>query len=148
MNKIIIAVILIIGTLAIAGTYIQRHKIDVTSGLQGSRSSGVDIVSDTSAGPAPSGTADMVAVISQISLSVTSPSSGTTVASPTVAVIGRTLPKAEIFANEAEGVADTAGNFSLTVKLDDGENSIIITAVDGDGNVAEKEIIVTYNAGE
>lgn len=90
----------------------------------------------------------MVKEVSEITLSVTTPLSGTSVATSKVTMKGKTAPKAEVFANEAEGVADSSGNFSLTVALDEGENSIIVTAVDENGNVAEKEILVTYSVAE
>ena len=86
--------------------------------------------------------------ISEITLTVTSPLSGSTVSSPKAIVSGKTDAKAEVFANEAEGIADANGNFSLSVALDEGENSIIVTAVDSNGKVAEKEILVTYEINE
>jgi bacillopeptidase F len=86
--------------------------------------------------------------VTEITLSITSPQADSTTSSNKTTVKGKTSPKAEVFANEAEGIADANGNFSLTVMLDEGENSIIITAVDADGKVAEKEIFVTYEAGE
>ncbi len=86
--------------------------------------------------------------VAEISLTISSPTSGSKTSMPKATVNGKTAPKAEVFANEAEGVADANGNFSLSVILDDGDNSIIVTAVDESGKVAEKEIIVTYDAGE
>ena len=96
--------------------------------------------------PKDSDTAAMVTKIAQITLTVSSPANNSTVRTAKVTVKGKTLAKAEVFANEAEGVADAAGNFSLPVNLDDGDNEIIITAVDSDGNVAETVVTVTYNA--
>jgi hypothetical protein len=91
---------------------------------------------------------ESVANVSEIALTVTSPVNGTTVSSSQLTVKGKTLPKAEVYANEAEGVADAAGSFALSVALDEGENSIIVTAVDVDGNVAETEVTVTYSVGQ
>jgi hypothetical protein len=90
----------------------------------------------------------MVTKIAQITLTVSSPASNSTVTTSKVTVKGKTLPKAEVYANEAEGFADAGGNFSLPVTLDDGGNEIIVTAVDADGNVAETVVSVTYNSGE
>ncbi len=86
--------------------------------------------------------------VTEISLTVTSPVGGSSTTSTKTTVSGKTSPKAEVFANEAEGIADSNGNFSLSVALDEGENSIIVTAVDADGKVAEKEILVTYEIKE
>ena len=85
---------------------------------------------------------------SEISLSISSPLSGSTSKVSKVIVKGKTTPKAEVFVNEAEGIADINGYFSLSVSLDEGENSIIVTAVDESGKVAEKEILVTYEINE
>lgn len=90
----------------------------------------------------------MVTQISQITLTVSSPVNNSTVTTAKVVVKGKTLPKAEVFVNEAEGVADGNGNFSLSVNLDEGSNDIIVTAVDAEGNVAETVVTVTYNQGE
>ncbi len=86
--------------------------------------------------------------ISEITLTITSPQSGSTVSTSKALVSGKTDPKAEVFANEAEGIADSNGKFSLSVALDEGENSIIVTAVDANGQVAEKEIFITYEITE
>lgn len=93
-------------------------------------------------------TVEPVQAISEIALTISSPLSGGSVSTATVAVRGKTSPKAEVFANEAEGLADASGNFSLTVALDEGENSIIVTAVDANGKVAETEVLVTYEVNE
>jgi hypothetical protein len=90
----------------------------------------------------------MVQNVSEISLSISSPTDGVTVTSPKIKVIGKTLPKAEVYVNETEGIADANGNFSLTVNLDDGDNSIVVTVVDPDGKVAEREMTVVYNSGQ
>ena len=86
--------------------------------------------------------------VSEITLTVSTPDSGSTTSSSKIQVTGKTSPNAEVFANEAEGIADANGNFSLSVALDEGENSIIVTAVDANGKVAEKEILVTYEINE
>lgn len=85
------------------------------------------------------------AKIAQITLSISSPVDNSTTTSSKISVSGKTLPKAEIYANEAEGFADGIGNFSLQVNLDEGVNEIIVTAVDSEGNVAETVVTVNYN---
>ncbi len=79
----------------------------------------------------------------QIFLAVLSPVNGTITKLNTINVKGRTEPRAEVFANEAQSKADAAGNFSLTVSLDEGENAIIVTAVNSRGDVAEQDLKVT-----
>ncbi len=85
---------------------------------------------------------------SQIPLTVSSPASNSTVASPTVSVSGKTTAGAEVFANDQIGRADNQGNFYFQVSLDEGENEILILANDKSGNSAEKDIVVTYQPSQ
>lgn len=80
----------------------------------------------------------------QILLTITSPLPDSTVYTPTISVRGKTVPRAEVSVNEKDTTADSSGNFSATLTLDEGENTIFITAVDDEGNSAETELIVTY----
>jgi hypothetical protein len=139
-NGILIICIAIISVIVTGAFMINNQKKKVSVPPLGE--STISITPDTVV------TAATVQEVSEITLSVISPLSGTSVTSANVAIKGKTLPKAEVFANEAESVADGNGNFSLTVALDEGENSIIVTAIDSDGNVAEKEILVTYTVAE
>jgi hypothetical protein len=77
-------------------------------------------------------------------LTITSPVPNSTVTTATVTVSGKTFPNAEVFINEVEVVADAAGSFSSPISLDEGENIISVTANDEAGNVAEQELVVTY----
>lgn len=86
-------------------------------------------------------------VTSEISLTISSPVNGATVTTATIVVRGKTKPNAEVFVNDEAIIADTAGNFSVTLALDEGDNPIVISANDADGNVAEKELIVNYDSG-
>lgn len=86
--------------------------------------------------------------VQQISLSVSAPASGTTVTSPTVVIKGKTLPKADVFVNDTQVTADAQGNFSATITLDEGENTIVIAANDADGNSSEQELMITYDSGQ
>lgn len=75
-------------------------------------------------------------------LAVVSPKDGDILAASSVLVEGKTTPRAEIFVNDTEGLADSAGNFSVKIGLEEGENNITIMANDEVGNYAEKEIAV------
>ncbi len=86
-------------------------------------------------------------VTSEITLTVSAPINGATVTTATVVVRGKTKPNAEVFVNDEATVADTSGSFSVTLTLDEGDNPIVISANDEDGNVAEKELIVNYDSG-
>ncbi len=81
----------------------------------------------------------------RVTLTVTSPTNGATVTTSSLVLRGKTSPRAEVFVNELETRADANGNFSVSVTLDEGENYLIVTANDENGNVAEAEVTVTYN---
>ncbi len=84
------------------------------------------------------------AAVTTMTLSVTSPTNNSTVTNSSVAVRGKTAPRADVFVNEAEGKADDNGNFSVSVQLDEGENYFVIVANDEFGNAIEAELTVTY----
>lgn len=92
--------------------------------------------------PSPSPAVESLA--SELILTINSPANESTVASPTLKVSGQTSPLADVTVNGQETKAATTGNFSLTVSLEDGDNYLLITATDQNGNFAEKEIMVTY----
>lgn len=92
----------------------------------------------------PGKSAEPSATAGQISLSISSPTNGSSVSSSGVTVNGKTAPLAEVMINDKEIKADSKGNFSTTISLDEGENIITVVANDADGNSAEKEITVTY----
>lgn len=77
-------------------------------------------------------------------LQITSPQDGATVTSAKLTLKGKTAPGAEVFVNEAETKADSAGDFSLNLTLDEGENIIIVLVNDSEGQSAEKEIKINY----
>jgi hypothetical protein len=78
-----------------------------------------------------------------LSLVISSPTDGSTVTSATTAIKGKTAPYAEVFVNETETKADKLGDFSVNLTLDQGENTIVVSANDQDGNFVEKEIKIT-----
>lgn len=84
-------------------------------------------------------------VAREITLTINSPTSGATVSTSSITVSGKTSPNAEVFVNESETKADAAGNFSVQMSLDEGDNYIIVVANDADGNAAEAELTVIYN---
>lgn len=57
-------------------------------------------------------------------------------------VTGKTSPFAEVFINDQTVKADKDGNFSLKISLDEGENQVLVSANDSDGNVAEQNLTV------
>lgn len=87
-------------------------------------------------------------IASDIPLLVFQPANGVQVSESLILVSGKTAANAEVFINEKETVADVNGNFRVTLDLDEGENLIIVTANDEDGNIAEQEFVVTYNVEE
>lgn len=80
-----------------------------------------------------------------IYLMVSSPQDSSVVSSPVVVVKGVTAAGAEVFVNDSQGKADGKGAFSVALTLDEGENTISVSANDANGNYAVKEITVTYN---
>ena len=81
-------------------------------------------------------------------LKVDSPQGGTTVPESTISVSGKTKSYADVFINELETKADDDGVFSVNLTLEEGENIIIITAGDDEGNFDEKELTVNYEVKE
>lgn len=77
-----------------------------------------------------------------ISVMVTSPQDGASLTSGSITVTGKTSPGADVFVNDQETTADASGNFSAKISLDEGPNTIIVTANDAQGNAAESDINV------
>lgn len=82
--------------------------------------------------------------VNQIRLNLTKPGDKVVSTKPTIVVAGQTVPNADVSVNEVDLKADAAGNFSTTIRLDEGDNPIIVNAFDANGNMAEQEISVTY----
>lgn len=78
---------------------------------------------------------------SNIFLEITSPKDDEDLSSTTVTVSGKTIPLADVSVNEKDTKADSTGNFSIAVTLEDGDD-INVIANDKDGNYAEKTIAV------
>lgn len=90
----------------------------------------------------------MSAVETDLQIQNISPSDHSTVTSPYITLRGKTVAGAEVFVNDNETVADSQGNFSVQLTLDEGENPIMIVANDASGSVGEAEITITYEAAE
>jgi len=84
--------------------------------------------------------------VDEISLVITSPKNGITVSTPSITITGKTAPKAEVFINDADTIADTTGAFSVNLTLEEGENMIVIIANAADGQFAEQEMTITYTS--
>lgn len=81
------------------------------------------------------------------SLSVDSPKDGQSFQKDEdqAAVLGKTDPGARVTVNEFWAIVDESGNFSYTLNLSQGENKLIIEAVDDAGNKKTQELKVTYS---
>jgi len=84
----------------------------------------------------------------EIPLEILSPKDQTSLSSNQVKISGKTKARADVVVNDQELKADTNGNFSTQITLDEGENIIGIVAYDADGNYAEKELLVSYEPAE
>jgi hypothetical protein len=82
----------------------------------------------------------------KISLTVVSPVNGATLNSTSVTLTGKTSPGADVFVNDQQTKADANGNFSFKLTLDEGQNGLVVTANDADGNVAEQDISVNVQS--
>lgn len=84
--------------------------------------------------------------LNQITLTIDSPVSGASVTMSSVVVKGRTTAGADVGINDVDVKADSKGNFSAKVNLDEGENIITVVANDSLGNVTEKDLTVTMES--
>ncbi len=96
--------------------------------------------------PAPSAVAVINTpspVSDAISLTITAPTDGAKVSTSKITVSGKTSPGADVSVNDTDTTADSNGSFSLSVSLDEGDNYLVVLAVDADGKTAQKQIMVT-----
>ena len=83
-----------------------------------------------------------------IGLNITSPPTGTVVSSDAITLKGSTTkPAILVFSGGAQDAVLDPGNtkFQTSYKLQEGENEIQVTAVDGDGNEASTTLNVLYS---
>lgn len=100
--------------------------------------------------PSPKPTETPVKTSSQapLFLTISSPSSNQTVDEASILVKGTTVPQTSVMVNEFELTADSQGNFSKSLSLDEGENYINVIAYNNEGQVVEKELIITREVQE
>ena len=79
-------------------------------------------------------------------LTVTSPQAESVVSSFETTVVGMTAPDAVVSVNGALVEVDADGNFSTSVSLEEGPNSIEVVASDYEGNEASKVLTLIYVA--
>ncbi|MBI3576694.1 hypothetical protein HY086_01490 [Candidatus Gottesmanbacteria bacterium] len=133
MNQWLVA--LIIGVLVVGGIGLAVSQKNQPPSLPESNTSQTTTISKTS--PTPTG---------GLLLVVNTPTSGSTTTTPTITVTGKTAAKAQVAVNDVETTADAAGNFSVNITLDEGENTMVVVANDVNGNVTEKELMVTVES--
>lgn len=83
-----------------------------------------------------------------LTIEIILPINNSTVNTVSTLVKGKTSSNAEVFVNEKELKADSNGKFSTTVALEEGENYILVSANDEQGNYAEKEVMVNLETVE
>lgn len=86
--------------------------------------------------------------VRELTLEIYEPKDRSVVNHPNLTLKGKTAAMADVFVNEKELKADSQGNFSAPLNLDEGENIITIVASDNEGNYAEKELMVTLESVE
>lgn len=147
-TKTLIPVALLLIVVLAGGAYLLKNKSNVNpvGAPENTSTNNSYYGSSSTTGSSQSGAAGTSAS-SGISLTISSPANGASVTVATVTVRGKTAPGADVSINDVEVKADSSGNFSGAVALDEGENFIAITAVDSDGNSADQELTVTYNSG-
>jgi hypothetical protein len=92
---------------------------------------------------APTSSPSSSPAVSQINLVISTPESGIITDTSSIVVSGTTKPKIDIVVNDKDLVSGEDGSFNISVSLDEGDNYISIVAYDEEGNVAEREIMIT-----
>jgi hypothetical protein len=77
-------------------------------------------------------------------IDISEPSDKTNTDSEEIKVAGKTDKNVTIKINDLPVVVDSQGGFQQMVQLKDGDNKIVISAVDDAGNQDQKELTVTY----
>lgn len=86
-------------------------------------------------------------------LTITSPLDENLVSTSSIVLTGTTDPKSAVavtYENDKQQIvtADDSGNFSVTIDLVAGYNTINVTSVDKDGKQISKSIIVTFSTAK
>jgi len=129
--------LLLIAGIFLGGGWIVNNKINSKSETLNSKQ--VVIVT-------PEPTIDTSA--QKLTLSVSSPADGAVVKAVNVTIKGKTAPMAEVSINDVDTKADAGGNFSAVIKLDEGENYVVIVATDDNGDFAKLEMMVNSETFE
>jgi hypothetical protein len=82
-----------------------------------------------------------------VHLTVTQPTDGSIISTDRVEVRGSTSPGAVVSVNGEVMVADTEGNFAITISLEEGPNIIEVIASDEEGNEAAIGLTITLVKG-
>ncbi len=142
-----IAVVLVIGLVLVG--FISKSEMPATSTSTGISQTGSPSGEQQAGVPSPTIMETTSSPVSSgLSLTVSAPENNSIVAKSSVVVQGTTSPKAEVFINDKELNADSKGNFSTTISLDEGENIISVSTNDVDGNFATQELTITYQIPE
>ena len=150
MNKTYLAIILVLLVLVVAvGGYAfyKANKQELASkAVLPTPTITVTPTVQNSPTVAPNNTNDSLS--NQIPLSITTLKDGDKVTTASLLVSGITSPAADVNINGTDLVANSSGKFSTTLTLDEGTNSVYVTAVDQNGNVSEWNANVTYEPAQ
>lgn len=140
MKKPILPILLAVAALVALGVLISV-RMKNSQLLPSSPEVGMNETITTSVTPVPT---TSTSIASEISLTVSSPANNAVVKSATIVVRGKTSPNAEVFVNDEETKANSSGNFSVRLTLEEGENYILVVANDAQGKFSERELTITY----
>lgn len=152
-SAVIIPLLIVIGAAVIGGLYLSRNRLGypLDSWLSNTVSwlntggSNFEEGNQPAATETPTPTVPVGQVL-EIPLEITRPADGASVTQAKLMVGGVTALGADVLINDQEVTADSSGKFSTVITLDEGENTIVVTANDSNGNYAEKEITVTLTS--
>jgi hypothetical protein len=143
MNKKGILIVIIILIVVLLGlVYLLRTGKYSNGGVAGVMSTLQNVVSSSSPTSSPQAQEVGTVTSTKIALTVTSPKDGDTLGSTNITVTGKTSPNADVFVDDQSGKADSNGNFSISLGLDEGSNQIVVSANDSNGNAAEQDLTV------
>jgi hypothetical protein len=77
-------------------------------------------------------------------LVVNQPKDGFSTNDERMEISGTTEPNASVFVNQHQAVVQSDGSFSLSILLSEGENELVIEAVDRAGNKSTQELVGNY----
>lgn len=140
-GNVILIVLALVAVIGVGGYYLYNQVGSNSSVMQNDYAFGTGTPS-TNTASVEGTTANSLTTSTKMTLAVTTPLTGAVLKSKVITLTGKTSANAEVFVNDKSTKADANGNFSLVVTLDEGENSLVVTANDSDGNVAEQTLSV------